>query len=102
MGSCSAGALALVVVALAVTGTAATPATLPPGTYGLHTLGRLNCGFSRCFISVKPCGGANTVDVWHVVDGSGRQQWKLAPHPSGKGVTIQVRDCLYSCSQLNQ
>ena len=29
-------------------------------------------------------------------DGSGRQQWKLAPHPSGRGLSIQVR-CACGC-----
>ena len=72
---------------------------LAPGTYGLRTLGRLNCGDNHGFWSVKPCGGLNTVDEWKVDDGSGRQQWKLAPHSSGKGVTIQVRVRVCLCIQ---
>ena len=97
MGSCRyAGALALVLALAAALIAPATAATLAPGTYGLRTLGRLDCGFYHGFWSVKPCGGSypNTVDEWKVDDGSGRQQWKLAPHPSGKGVTIQVLVCL--------
>ena len=78
---------------------AAATVTLAPGTYYLRTLGRLNCGRYHGFWSVKSCGASypNTVDEWHVDDGSGRQQWKLEPHSSGKGVTIQVRVRVCMC-----
>ena len=100
MGSCRcAGAVALaLVLVLTAAAAAAANVNLAPGTYGLHTLGRLNCGSFHGFWSVKPCGGLNIVDEWKVDDGSGRQQWKLVPHSSGKGVTIQVRVHVRMCS----
>ena len=64
---------------------------LAAGSYGLHMEGRLNCGEYTGLLSVKRCsGGINIVDQWARDDASGRQQWRLAPHPTGVGMSIQV------------
>ena len=95
--------VAALAAAAAAVGSAAAAAAPPPagtrtlttGGGNLLTPGRAACGNSRGYWSVKPCGGSypNTIDAYFVDDGSGRQRWKLAPHSSGVGASIQVGAC---------
>ena len=64
------------------------------------------CNFTRAgYLSTKACASSqDVVDEWPVLDGSGRQQWRLVLPPgaaysvTGGPVYLQVRRCCWCCS----
>ena len=75
------------------------PSPPPPGApYYISTPGREQCQY-RGYLSTKACSSSqDVVDEWPVLDGSGRQQWRLvlppgAAYPALGGGPVYLQAC---------